>query len=152
MALDTGHAVILYDGVCGLCNRLVRFILKRDSADHFRFASLQSPFAAEILRRHDLNPADLRSVLLVINHALPGEHLLSRSQAASYALRRLGAFWRGVAALGRVLPSGVSDWLYDAIARNRYRVFGKYESCPLPNAADRGKFLDQGGAQIGDPS
>ncbi len=143
MGSDIGHAVILYDGVCGLCNRLVRFILKRDPIDHFRFASLQSTFAAEILQRHGLSPGELRSVLVVVNFAQPGESLLGRSQAASYVLPRLGVFWRGVAVLARVLPSGASDWLYQAIAKNRYRVFGKYETCPLPSPADRGKFLDQ---------
>ena len=75
------HPIVLYDGVCGLCNRFVQFILLRDRNAIFRFASLQSALAARILARHGANPTDLDTVYVVINHELPDECLLPRSDA-----------------------------------------------------------------------
>ena len=88
------NPILLYDGVCGLCNRFVRFILKHDHQDRFRFAALQSKFARAILERHGLNPNVLDTVYLVFDYNQPGERLLSRNEAATAVLRELGAFWR----------------------------------------------------------
>jgi predicted DCC family thiol-disulfide oxidoreductase YuxK len=142
MPVSDPNPVILYDGVCGLCNRLVQFVLKRDSRDCFRFASLQSDFAAGVLQRHGIAPTDLDTMYVVLDHALPGERLASRSDAAALVLQELG---RGFNVLGRalrLLPGGLRNWGYNMVARNRYRTFGKHESCPMPNEKDRNKFLD----------
>ena len=136
------HPILLYDGVCGLCNRLVQFILRRDRKAIFRFASLQSPFAARIVARHGARPTDLDTVYVVLNHELPDESLLSRSAAAIFVLQRLGRFWRSVAFLVRLLPESLRDAAYNAVARRRYRIFGRSETCTLPCGLDHSRFLD----------
>ena len=132
---------MLYDGVCGLCNRLVQFILKRDSRDRFRFASLQSTFGQTILKRHGADPLDLDTFYVVLDYESPSERLLARSDGVVYALTTLGGIWK-IAAVGKALPKSVCDALYNLVARNRYRIFGKYESCMLPEPKQRAKFLD----------
>jgi predicted DCC family thiol-disulfide oxidoreductase YuxK len=136
------NPILLYDGVCGLCNRFVRFVLRHDRKDHFRFAALQSNFARTILERHGLNPDMLDTVYLVFDNGLRSERLLSRNEAATAVLKELGGLWRFWAGLLDLLPRRFRNWRYDLVARNRYRIFGKYETCPLPNEKDRQKFLD----------
>jgi len=143
-----GHPIVLYDGVCGLCNRSVQFILKQDRERIFRFASLQSALAARILSRHGANPSDLDTMYVVLNcdlvdgEAKGKELLLSRSDAALFILRELGGAWLVVAKAIRLLPRATRDWGYRAIASNRYRMFGRNEICPLPDEATRARFLD----------
>jgi predicted DCC family thiol-disulfide oxidoreductase YuxK len=133
--------IVLYDGVCGLCNHLVQFLLKRDKHDRFRFASLQSEFAQSLMKRHGLDPHDLDTVYLVKDHGCADENLLARSDAILYMLTQLGGIW-SLAGAGRVLPRVFRDAVYKIVARNRYRVFGKHESCMLPEPKHRAKFLD----------
>lgn len=135
------NPIILYDGVCGLCNRFVQFVLRHDDKDRFRFAALQSNFAQAILERHGLNPDVLDTVYLVFDYGQSSEHLLSRNEAASDVLKELGGVWRFWARLLDILPERFRDWRYNLVARNRYRFFGKYETCPLPKEKDRHKFL-----------
>jgi predicted DCC family thiol-disulfide oxidoreductase YuxK len=171
---SVAHPILLYDGVCGLCNRLVQFILRRDPGGLFRFASLQSSLAGRILARHGADAGDLDTVYLVVNAEQADEELLARSDAVIFVLRHLGeaslrlagpfgfaqgrlakapvptwatatagsAFWRVAGALLLVVPRTVRDWGYGVIARNRYRVFGRYDVCPLPSEDTRGRFLD----------
>ena len=141
MPTPESNPIVLYDGVCGLCNRLVKFLLKRDTNDRFRFASLQSDFANNLLTHHGLDPHDLDTVYVVQDYGQPSERLLARSDAILFMLKQLGGVWK-VAAVGRVLPRALRDALYRVVAHNRYRVFGKYESCMLPEAKHRAKFLD----------
>jgi predicted DCC family thiol-disulfide oxidoreductase YuxK len=136
--------IILYDGVCGLCNRLNRFVLARDRPGRFRFAALQSALAGEILARHDRDPRDLDTLYLVLAHGRPEERLLRKSDAALWILRELGGAWRAAGAL-RVVPRWARDLGYDLVARTRYRLFGRYDSCPLPDPRHRARFLDQSG-------
>lgn len=137
------NPVLLYDGVCGLCNRFVRFVLKHDRQDRFRFAALQSGFAKAILARHGVNAADLDTVYLVRNLQQPDESLVDRSEAAIAVSSMLGGFWGFVMNLLRIVPRRLRDWGYNLVAGNRYRIFGKYDVCPLPDPRDRHKFLDQ---------
>ena len=141
MPTPDANPIVLYDGVCGLCNRLVQFLLKHDKHDRFRFASLQSEFAQDVMIRHDVDPHDLDTVYVVKDHKQPTETLLARSDAILYMLKQLGGIWSW-AGIGRVLPCGFRDALYKLVARNRYRVFGKHESCMLPEPNHRAKFLD----------
>jgi len=133
---------VLYDGVCGLCNRMVRFVLRRDKQALFRFAPLQSPWAAQVLARHGAQPSGLDTFYIVIDGGGDEEKLLSRSDAVLYALRQLGGVWRVAAGAFRILPRPIRDWMYGAVARNRYRIFGKYEACPLPTAEERERFVE----------
>jgi predicted DCC family thiol-disulfide oxidoreductase YuxK len=136
------HPILLYDGVCGLCNRLVQFILRRDRDAVFRFASLQSAFAATILARHAASPDDLDTVYVVVDHELPNEHLLSRSDAVLFVLKKLPGAWPPLAFCLRLMPKFLRDAAYNVIARNRYAIFGRSEVCALPRAQDRSRFLD----------
>lgn len=141
------HPIMLYDGVCGLCNRLVQFVLKRDRAGVFRFAAIQSHWAARLLARHVKNATDLNTVYVVLNFdpANPEKsrgELLERSNAVLYVMRRLGGFWAMSGNLLRMIPRTVRDWGYNIVARIRYRVFGKYDTCPVPDAETLARFLD----------
>jgi predicted DCC family thiol-disulfide oxidoreductase YuxK len=136
------NPIILYDGVCGLCNRLVRFMLTQDKRGRLHFASLQSEIAAKILRRHDLNTTDLDTFHFVENYEQPNERVFQRSDAVLRVGRELGGFWAVLAAIAKVLPRAFRDLLYRMIARNRYRIFGKYETCMLPAPNQRSRFLD----------
>ena len=143
-----GHPIILYDGVCGLCNRSVQFVLNRDPQGIFRFASLQSVVAGRILARHGANPTDLDTMYVALNcdsadvEGSSKEMLLSRSDAALFALKEVGGAWRVIGGAIRLLPRAVRDWGYRLIASNRYRIFGQYDVCPIPTEATRGRFLD----------
>jgi len=134
-------AIFLYDGVCRLCNRSVQFILKRDARGDIHYASLQSEFAKRTLARHGASAADLDTVYVLVNSD-QGELLLARSDAALFLLRELGGIWRMAGVVLGWLPRRVRDWGYNVVARNRYRVFGRYETCPVPSESVRARFLD----------
>jgi predicted DCC family thiol-disulfide oxidoreductase YuxK len=136
------HPIILYDGVCALCNGLVQFLLKRDKQGRLRFASLQSDFAARVLTRHGIDPKDLDTVQVVINYDRTDERILNRSDAILGAGQQLGTPWSTLATIARVVPRALRDVVYGFVARNRYRVFGKYETCMLPDPNQRHRFLD----------
>jgi predicted DCC family thiol-disulfide oxidoreductase YuxK len=135
------NPIVLYDGICGLCNRLVQFLLKRDVRDRFRFASLQSEFASSLLRSHGVDGIDLDTVYVVVDHGRESELLLARSDAVLQVLGELGGVW-SVTRLGRVVPRLIRNRIYDLVARNRYSIFGKYDSCLLPDKRHQHKFLD----------
>lgn len=141
MPISESNPIVLYDGVCGLCNRLNQFLLKRDSHDRLRFASLQSDLAASLLKRHGVDSHDLDTVYVALDYGQPGERLLSRSDAIFHALMQLDGIWKLIS-LGRALPRFLRDGVYKLVARNRYRVFGKHESCMLPDPKHRHKFLE----------
>jgi predicted DCC family thiol-disulfide oxidoreductase YuxK len=134
--------IILYDGVCGLCNRLVQFLLKHDRPGRLRFASLQSDFAARVLQRHGIDPKDLDTLHVIENYEQSGERVLQRSDAILRAARELGGFWSVSANAGKVIPRALRDVIYRFVAQNRYRVFGKYDTCMLPEPNQRSRFLD----------
>ena len=136
---DSSYPLILYDGVCGLCNSLVRFVLRHDKKKIFKFAALQGQSAQAILRRHGENPEALDTMYVVLNS---GERLLSRSEAALFIWRELGGVWGVLAAVFGIFPAVLRNWIYRLIASNRYRVFGRYESCPLPDPRVRERFLE----------
>ncbi len=135
--------LVLYDGVCGLCNRLNQFILKRDSGDRFRFAALQSSIAGELLRHYGRDASDLNTVYVIVNYGAPDERLLSKGRAVLFVLRTLGGIW-SLARIFELLPPRFLDRLYDVVARRRYRWFGRFDACVVPQPRDRSKFLDDG--------
>ena len=141
-AVGGAHPVVLYDGVCGLCNRLVRFILRRDRAGIFRFGSLQSALAAGILARHGADARDLDTVYVVVNCDEAGELLLVRSDAVMFVLGQLGWVLRLGGLMFGVLPQAVRDFSYDFVAGRRYRMFGRSDKCILPAPENRDRFLD----------
>jgi predicted DCC family thiol-disulfide oxidoreductase YuxK len=144
LAPPQGGAILLYDGVCGLCNRLVRFLLARDRRGRLRFAPLQSGFSARALARHGRDATRLDTVYLITQPGTAGERVLSRSRAVLAALEELGGAWRLAGTLLRVVPGPLRDALYGLVAKIRYRVFGRSDRCVLPPPEDRARFLDFG--------
>ena len=135
-ALDSRqNPILFFDGVCGLCNRAVDFVLVRDKRRLFRFSPLQGETAREMLTPEDVG--DLKSIALFEAGAI-----LRKSDAALRILWLLGGGWRWLGFLGRVVPRGLRDWVYDFVASNRYRWFGKKETCRLPTREERQVFLD----------
>lgn len=139
------HPIILFDGVCGLCDRFVSLVLRRDAAGYFRFAPLQGELASAILTRHGRSPSELSTVVVVVDPETPSERLLIKSRAALFVLGSLGGSFSLARPIGW-LPTSLLDWFYDRIARNRYRIFGKSDACRLPNAQERGRFLEGPGS------
>jgi predicted DCC family thiol-disulfide oxidoreductase YuxK len=128
--------VILFDGVCNLCNGLVQFVIPRDPSGRFRFAPLQSTPGQELLRRHDYATEDFDSIVLV-----EGEQTYTKSDAVLRIADGLG--WpSSLVRLGRLLPAAVRDWVYDVIADNRYDWFGRRNRCMVPDEDVRDRFLD----------
>jgi len=136
------NPIILYDGVCGLCNSLVQFLLKHDREGRLRFASLQSDFAAKVLGRHGFDPKDLDTVHVVENYDRPDERVLQRSDAILRAGRELGGFWSASSSISKIVPRPLRDVVYKLVATNRYRMFGKFDTCMLPDPSQRSRFLD----------
>ena len=139
---ETHHTLILYDGICGLCNRFNRFVIDRDGSESFLFAPLQSGLAREILTRHGLKPESLDTLIVVPDYPDESLGLLSRSRAALFVGRRLPVPWNLLSRMAGLLPLFLLDLGYRLVAANRYRLFGKKDSCPIPSPADRKRFLD----------
>ncbi|WP_260115066.1 thiol-disulfide oxidoreductase DCC family protein [Xanthomonas indica] len=129
-------AIVVFDGVCALCSRWVRFLLRHDRRGRYRFAAMQSPRGSALLRDHGLDPADPLSFLLLTPDAA-----LTDSDAAIAVIAGLGGVWRSVAAL-RLLPRRWRDAGYRLLARNRHRWFGTTAQCFLPEPQQRARFLE----------
>ncbi|HLK59114.1 MAG TPA: DCC1-like thiol-disulfide oxidoreductase family protein [Chthonomonadaceae bacterium] len=129
-------ALVLFDGVCNLCNRSVQFIIRNDPGKRFRFASLQSPAGQEVQQRFHLPPDALDSVLLLEN-----DRLYNRSTAALRIARRLRGLWPLLSVL-LLVPRPLRDWAYNLIAKNRYRLFGKRDVCMLPTPELKDRFIN----------
>lgn len=127
--------LLLFDGVCNLCNASVQWILKRDHRGEFRFTALQSELGQQLLLRHGLASAHFDTVVLVV-----GEQIFLRSDAPLEIVRRLGGFWR-MFYVFKILPRPLRDALYNFVARNRYRWFGRREACMLPRPEWKERFL-----------
>ena len=133
--------LILYDGMCGLCQRMVGFVLRRDAVGVFRFASLQSDLGRSLVERHGRDPGILETFYILSNYQTPSPVLLNRAEAALFYLKQIGGPWRAFGLLS-VLPARVLNWGYSLIARNRYRVFGRCDRCFIPDVEYRDRFLD----------
>jgi len=133
--------VLLYDGLCGLCNRAVQFILARDPGGTLRFAPLQGAFARGVLGRQPLPPGTDSLVLVEGDSASGAAPPLLRSDAILSIADYLGWPWRAAVAL-RLVPRFLRDGAYNVLARQRTRLFGRYGACPIPDPAVRARFLD----------
>jgi predicted DCC family thiol-disulfide oxidoreductase YuxK len=135
-----GRALLLYDGVCALCNGVVQFLMKHDRLDRFRYAPLQSSLCREVLARFNIY-AFPDGVMLLTDALTPAEHLYQRSDAVAASLERLSMPWRLVGRVLRLAPRRLRDWGYGMVARFRYRLFGRYDTCPLPPPEQRSRLL-----------
>jgi predicted DCC family thiol-disulfide oxidoreductase YuxK len=136
-----GVHLVLYDGACGLCNRLLQFLLDHDHRSVFRFASLQSAIGKTMVARSGGDPEELSSFYVVADFRTPQARAVTKSDAALFVARELGWPWK-LSRVARVLPLALRDRLYDVIARNRYRVFGRYEQCLIPSEESRSRFVE----------
>lgn len=135
--MELEHPVVLFDGVCHLCQSSVKFLIQRDSRRILRYASLQSPFGRDLLQSLGENPEAMNSIVLV-----EAGRAYRESTAALRIAGHLRAPWRFLK-IFRFLPRWIRDPVYRWIARNRYRWFGKDETCWLPTPELRALFLDQ---------
>ncbi|MFC5270457.1 thiol-disulfide oxidoreductase DCC family protein [Adhaeribacter terreus] len=133
--MSGNHAIIFFDGVCNLCNGFVQFVIARDPEGYFQFASLQSEAAKPYLERCNISGEQLASVVLFENGKC-----YTQSTAALRILKKLPGSWKLFYA-GIVLPAFLRNATYNFIARNRYRWFGKQESCWLPSPELKSRFL-----------
>ena len=132
---STVHPILLFDGVCNLCNDSVQWVIRHDPGAKFRFVSLQSEKGQELLRAHNLPTNELNTVVLI-----DGEKAFTRSDVPLRIFGKIGGGWPLMAAL-RIVPRFIRDAVYDWIARNRYRWFGKKEACWLPTPELKSRFL-----------
>ena len=127
--------IILFDGVCNLCNSSVNFIIDHDKKNEFRFASLQSDAGQSLLKKFNLNVKDFNSIILVEN-----DKFYERSSAVMKIVRKFPGLWKFLY-LFIIIPPPVRNFVYDIIADNRYKWFGKKESCRVPTPELKEKFL-----------
>jgi predicted DCC family thiol-disulfide oxidoreductase YuxK len=136
-----GEHLILYDGVCGLCNRLTRFVLLRDAQGAFDFASLQSATGRSVLRQSGLDTENLTTFYVVTGYRSESPRLLAKGRAALFVMKtlKISGVWLHVFS---IIPRGLLDVGYELVARNRYRLFGRTKNCLLPSAEFRERFID----------
>ncbi|MEL6761186.1 MAG: DCC1-like thiol-disulfide oxidoreductase family protein [Myxococcota bacterium] len=135
-----GLAIVFYDGVCGMCNRLTQLVLRLDRHRRVFYAPLQSTLAQRLLAPHGIDPLKLDSLVVLTRYGCADEMAWTRA-AAVFELSRVLGGWLRVFSWLRVLPSFVSDLGYRLVAALRYRLMGRYETCPIPTAAERQRFL-----------
>ncbi len=128
--------VVLFDGVCNLCNGSVLFIIKHDAKSKLKFSSLQSDYGAEQMRQFNLPSSALNSVLLIKNG-----QLFQKSNAALEIARILDGMWPAMYAF-KIVPLFIRDFVYNWIAKNRYRWFGKKEECMIPTPEMKARFVN----------
>jgi predicted DCC family thiol-disulfide oxidoreductase YuxK len=127
--------IILFDGVCNLCNGFVQFVIKRDPHARFKFAALQSDAAVELLLTHQIDPKELSSVIFIVNKTV-----YTQSDAALKIAQNLGSAWPLAASL-LMIPKFIRNAIYHFIAKNRYRWFGKTDQCMMPNPRFENRFF-----------
>lgn len=139
MATNPENPVILFDGVCNLCERSVQLVIRNDRKRLFRFASLQSAYAERLLGQYDYRHDELSSVLLVTDGVV-----YRKSRAALQIARRLDRAWPLFYYLFILVPAPLADLVYDFVGNRRYRWFGRKEACWVPDEDLRSRFLDGG--------
>lgn len=134
--IESQYPILLFDGVCNLCNQSVQWVLKHDQKAQFRFVSLQSETSQRLLKQYNLNSNTLDSVVLIHHNKA-----YIRSDVPLETARLLGGFWQ-LTYIFKLVPSFLRDRVYQFIAANRYRWFGKEESCWLPAPKWKNRFLE----------
>ena len=133
--MENSYSIILFDGVCNLCDSVVQFVLKKDKKNRFRFAALQSERGTALLKQFGLSTTNYNSFVLI-----ESGRVYQKSTAALRVLKGLGGVW--VLLYGFIIfPRPIRDYIYDWVARNRYRFFGKKDECMLPTPEIRARFL-----------
>ena len=137
MELPENKKIILFDGVCNLCNSSVQYVIKKDKKDEYRFAALQSSLGQKLLAERNIDTQSVNSIVLI-------EQGIAYYTKSAAALEIMGSFG-GIYTLTRVfkwLPQGFRNSVYDYVAKNRYKWYGKQEACMIPTPELKAKFLD----------
>ena len=143
--LKQGYTIIFYDGICGLCDSFVQFVLKHSQASKFLFCTLQSEFAAKLLAKYGESNIDLDTVFVLTDYNLPTSKLLKKSRAIFRVLEECHMPWYTPLywlTAFKILPDFILDIGYDFIASIRYKIFGRYDTCLVPTPEWRDKFID----------
>ena len=127
--------IVLFDGVCNLCNSTVQFIIRNDPQGKFRFAALQSATGQYLLEKHHLETKDFSSFILIENNKPR-----MRSTGALYVAKNLGGLYPLLFAF-IIIPPFIRNWMYDLVAKNRYKWFGKQDQCMIPTPELKSRFL-----------
>ena len=135
--IQSSDKVILFDGVCKLCNAWSHFIIKNDSKRNFKLCSVQSSEGQEILKHFNFSTKHFETMLYV-----EGDRCYQKSDAFFKVMFILGMPWC-LACIFKILPKPLRDWLYDRIALNRYALFGKYDFCSLPTADHENRYISE---------
>ncbi|MDI1255695.1 MAG: thiol-disulfide oxidoreductase DCC family protein [Flavobacterium sp.] len=135
--LPRGKKIILFDGVCNLCDGIVQYVIKHDKKDVFRFVALQSDLGQQILKHIGINTKNIDSIVLYE----PGKAYFYKSSAAIEIARELGGVFT-IAGLFRFIPKGLRNTIYDYVAKNRYKWYGQKAECMIPTPELKAKFLD----------
>lgn len=135
--LPKDKKLILFDGVCNLCNAAIVYVIEHDKKDLFRYAPLQSEIGKQVLDTFDIDPSKTDSIILYSNE----DGLSIKSSAALNVAKHLG-FPRNLLAVFLIVPAFIRNWVYDFIAKNRYQWYGKKEACMIPTPELKAKFLD----------
>lgn len=135
--LPKDKKIILFDGVCNLCNSSVQYVIKHDKGDIFRFASLQSEIGQKILNHIGISRQNIDSIVFYE----PGKAYYYKSTAAIEIAKNLGGFFT-YGTIFRIIPAGIRNLIYDYVAKNRYKWYGKQESCMIPTPELKSRFLE----------
>lgn len=137
-----GHPVILYDGVCALCNAVVRYLLRHDHDHHFRFVPQQTPLAEELLLTFpNPSPPASEGVILLTAALTSDQRLYRRSNAVDQAMRLIPGPLSSTAHIFRLIPHSLRELAYTFIASHRYGLFGRYPTCPIPTPDQQERIL-----------
>ncbi|WP_240751412.1 thiol-disulfide oxidoreductase DCC family protein [Flagellimonas onchidii] len=131
-----GKKIILFDGVCNLCNGAIQFIIKRDKNDLFRYAALQSDIGQQLITERAIDTSKVDSIILIV----PGVAYFTKSDAALEIAKGFGGLWKTMTIFTWV-PKTLRDAIYDLIAKNRYKWFGRKDSCMIPTPELQAKLL-----------
>lgn len=135
--LEKEKKIILFDGVCNLCNGAIQFVIKRDKKDTFRYATLQSKIGEQLIAERAIDTTKVDSIILIE----PGVAYFTKSDAALQISKSFGGGWK-LLSIFTWIPKSFRDVIYDLIARNRYNWFGRKDACMIPTPELRAKFLD----------
>ena len=130
--------IILFDGVCNLCNRSVQYVIKHDTRNDFKFAALQSEIGQKLAQERGIDTSVVDSIILIE----PGVAYYTKSTAALKIAQSFGGAW-GLTSVLEWIPEKIRNWVYDYVARNRYHWYGKKDACMIPTTELKSKFLDQ---------
>jgi predicted DCC family thiol-disulfide oxidoreductase YuxK len=132
----SNNKIVLFDGVCNLCNSSVQFILKRDKKKQFRFASLQGKFGQEVLKNNNFSTVSLNTLILI-----EGDKIFTRSTGVLRMMKHLGSGWSLLYGF-IIVPNFIRDAVYNWVSKNRYKWFGKKDECTIPTKELKERFFD----------